>query len=150
MVGLPTQNQSMPIQDTASQPTHEHRVLTQAAELSLAVPQVIAHRLARMALAGATPSARDRREFALMHEEKISAVCESWAAMTAEVTQAHNQMAMSMLRSFFTPWDAASWAPAFGPTQLHSATFGLLGKGLAPIHRRATENAKRLGRTKLR
>jgi hypothetical protein len=33
----------------------------QATELAMAVPQVMAHRLTRMALAGATPSARDRR-----------------------------------------------------------------------------------------
>ena len=38
-------------------------VATQAAELALAAPQVVAHRVARMALAGATPSERDRKEF---------------------------------------------------------------------------------------
>ena len=29
-------------------------------------------------------------------------------------------------------------------------SLGVLGKGLAPVHRKAVANAKRLGRTKLR
>jgi hypothetical protein len=41
-----------------------------AAELGVAAPLVIAHRLTRMALAGHTPSVRDRREFTLMSTEK--------------------------------------------------------------------------------
>lgn len=40
------------------------------AELSLASPQVIAHRVTRMALAGASPSKRDRTEFTGMVVEK--------------------------------------------------------------------------------
>ena len=40
----------------------------QAAELALAVPQVVAHRMARMALAGHSPSARDQREFQMMSD----------------------------------------------------------------------------------
>ena len=38
------------------------RLGRQAAELAVAAPQVIAHRLARLALAGPAPSARDRVE----------------------------------------------------------------------------------------
>jgi hypothetical protein len=34
--------------------------------------------------------------------------------------------------------------------QVHGATLGVLGKGLAPVHRKAVANAKRLARTKLR
>ncbi|QLQ33160.1 MAG: hypothetical protein HZT40_17955 [Candidatus Thiothrix singaporensis] len=34
---------------------------TMTAEMALAVPQVVAHRLTRMALAGTTPSVRDQK-----------------------------------------------------------------------------------------
>jgi hypothetical protein len=40
-----------------------------AAELSFAVPEVVAHRMARMALSGSEVSARDRREFERMMME---------------------------------------------------------------------------------
>lgn len=43
------------------------------AETVLASAQVIGLRAGRMALAGATPNARDQREFALMGKEKIDA-----------------------------------------------------------------------------
>ena len=48
-------------------------------ELALAVPQVVAHRLLRMAHAGPHLSARDRKEFARMIAEKNSAFAESWS-----------------------------------------------------------------------
>jgi len=41
----------------------------QAAELAWAVPQVVAHRLARIAGAGLKPTLRDRKEFARMVAE---------------------------------------------------------------------------------
>ena len=53
------------------------RVSTQATELAFAVPQVIAHRVARMMLAGPNPSTTDRREFHLMNSEKLAAFNES-------------------------------------------------------------------------
>ena len=54
------------------------------AELALAVPQVVAHRLLRMAHAGPHLSARDRKEFARMVAEKNSAFGESWNAMALQ------------------------------------------------------------------
>src|ERR1700687_2140879 len=47
--------------------------------------QVKHHSTGRMAAAGATPSARDRREFALMGQEKIEAGVESAQAMAAHM-----------------------------------------------------------------
>ncbi len=58
-------------------------VAVQAAEMAFAVPQVVAHRLARMAIAGANPSARDRKEFSGMVAEKQLAFTQSWQAMAA-------------------------------------------------------------------
>src|SRR5512132_3126405 len=54
-------------------------------EMLLASAQVVQHRTGRMAAAGATPSARDRREFALMGQEKIEAGVESATAMATQM-----------------------------------------------------------------
>ena len=45
-------------------------IVTQAVELAFAVPQVVAHRVTRMAIAGPTLSARDRKEFQRMGAER--------------------------------------------------------------------------------
>ena len=55
--------------------------VTPAVDVSLAVPRVIGHRVIRLALAGAQPSARDRKEFECMGAERSQ---ESWRTMGAE------------------------------------------------------------------
>jgi hypothetical protein len=67
----------------------------QGMELGLAVPQVIAHRLMRIAAAGSRPSARDQRELWLMGSEKIAAAAESWNAMLWELFRANLTFALS-------------------------------------------------------
>ena len=57
-------------------------------EIWFAAPQVVSHRLQRMHRSGATPSARDLREFTLMGQEKAEAFFESWFAMGLRVWQA--------------------------------------------------------------
>ncbi len=119
----------------------------QGTELAMAVPPVVAHRVARMALAGAAPSQRDRREFGRMVAEKQWAFVQSWAAMGMQAFAAQQAMAASMARLWWTPWTAAT-----GPTlarQWQDAAAGVLGKGLAPVHRAAVANARRLARTPL-
>jgi len=61
------------------------RLAWKTGEMMLASAQVIHHRTGRMAAAGATPSARDRREFALMGQEKLEAGVESAKAMAAQL-----------------------------------------------------------------
>jgi hypothetical protein len=56
----------------------------QTIALGIAAPQVAAHRVARMAMAGASPSARDRKEFHRMGTEKMIALNEAWSAMAFE------------------------------------------------------------------
>src|SRR4051812_38266038 len=68
---------------------------TQAAELALAVPQVVAHRVTRMALSSAKPSPRDRREFERMVAEKNIAFGESWKAMATHAALANQVLAAS-------------------------------------------------------
>lgn len=111
------------------------RIAKQAVELSLAAPQVMAHRLARLAFAGSAPSLRDRREFYRMGAEKVAALHESWAAMWLALFRAHLNLALSP----FWQWSG------------HGRRAGLtiLGAGLGPFHRRVTANARRLSRTRI-
>jgi hypothetical protein len=74
----------------------------QAAELAVAVPQVVAHRVTRMALSGPRLSARDRKEFELMVAEKNAAFGEAWKAMAAQATLANQALAASFFKSFLS------------------------------------------------
>ena len=71
----------------------------------------------RMWLAGPFPSQRDRAEFHRMWTEKPIAFYQSWNAMMLEIYRGNVALATRVL-----------------------------GAGLAPVHRRAAANAKRLGR----
>lgn len=120
----------------------------QAAELALAVPQVVAHRLTRLALAGPVLSLRDRAEFKLMGAEKTAAFKESWGAMAAASLRANQQLAMTLWTSALFPWSKGSATPSAAAAKYQRAALGLLGTGMAPVHRRAVANAKRLKRLK--
>jgi hypothetical protein len=137
-------------------------------EMMCASAQVIAHRTNRMALAGNSPSARDRREFALMGQEKLEAGAKSAQAMAVEMLTmgaswgaaagrdwlrsysaltalAHSQNASQMIAR------QAALAQALGQSALGMAdattsASKLAHRGLKPIHARAVANAKRLGR----
>ena len=122
----------------------------QAAELAVAVPQVVAHRVTRMALSGPKLSARDRREFARMVAEKNAAFGESWNAMAVEAALAHQALAASFFKSLLSVAGGKRLSAATSAAQWQRAALGVLGKGVAPVHRKAVANAKRLGRTKLR
>ena len=125
-------------------------IVTQAVELAFAVPQVVAHRVTRMAVAGPTLSARDRKEFQRMGAEKTAAFGESWNAMTLQAFRAHQALAASFLRSFWSPSLKGRPSASAVAAQWQSAALDVLGKGMAPVHRTAVANAKRLARTKLR
>lgn len=113
--------------------------------LALAAPEVMAHRLTRMALVGPTPSQRDWEEFLLMWTEKVAAFYESWHAMYLEMFRANLSLALSPI------WFAGS-IPTGRRAHDHLTAHGrraavaILGAGLAPLHRRAAANAKRLRR----
>ena len=121
-----------------------------ATELAFAVPQVVAHRVARMALAGPQLSMRDRREFERMVAEKNAAFGESWNAMAKQAALANRALAASFFQSFLMVARGKQPSAATSAAQLHKAALGVLGKGLAPVHRKAVANARRLARTKLR
>ena len=135
-------------------PTRRRRntrpLAAQAAELAFAVPQVVVHRVTRMALAGPMPSPRDRKEFHRMGAEKTAAFNESWQAMTAQAVRAQQELVVTMTRAFWSPWLRGKPAGLDIAAQLQRSALGVLDQGMGPVHRRAVANAKRLARTKLR
>lgn len=128
---------------SARRPHNATRATRQAIELALAVPVVVSHRMSRLATAGPTPSARDRREFERMSAEKIAAFYESWNAMWMAAFSTY-------LRAWFswTPWTAFT-SNASHRSRQRKAALGVLTAGFAPVHRRAVANARRLGRIPL-
>jgi hypothetical protein len=125
-------------------------LVSQCIELGMAVPQVMAHRLTRMAIAGASPSARDRREFHRMGAEKIAALNESWNAMALQAFLANQQLALSCMQSLWFPWGGSSCSARAATNLLSDAALGILGKGMDPIRRSAVANARRLARARRR
>ena len=125
-------------------------LFTKSAELAVTVPKVVAHRVTRMAIAGPVPSARDRKEFKLMVAEKTSAFGEAWGAMAIQTMRANQALAAALFRALWAPSLRRRPSPAAVAAELQSAALGVLGKGMAPVHRKAVANAKRLSRTKLR
>ena len=126
------------------------RVAAQAADLSIAVPRVVAHRVARLSQSWPTPTAGDRRELHLMGAEKVAAFWESWNAMFVEGARANQRLWFAWMRSLWMPWTGSPFSPNAASTRLQRTTFGILASGLAPVRRRAVGNAKRLGRAKRR
>lgn len=126
----------------ASRSRRSKSLAVQTVDLGFAVPQVIAHRLARIMFAGGAPSARDRRELHRMGTEKILAANEAWRAMAIQTVLENQKLALSFMQSLWFPWVRSESAAM----QLSNAALDILGKGMAPVRRRAVANAKRLGR----
>jgi hypothetical protein len=109
----------------------------QSIKLGLAVPQVIAHRLAGM----------DAVEFQRMGTEKLAAFHEAWGAMATQAVLENQKLALSLMQSFWFPWIRPRSSMA---RQLSDAGMSVLGSGMAPVTRRAVANAKRLGAARRR
>jgi len=132
-------------------------------KIAVAAPQVVAHRTARMAKSGPTRSTADRKELTRMTQEKFEAFGESGSAMAAEIVRANLALWSSVLRAGRTllsgMWmptaragsarsaSRSALAAAAVPRIVSSAASRVLAKGLAPVHRCSTANAKRLRRT---
>ena len=141
---------------------------TKTLEMMLASVQVIGHRTGRMALAGPVPDARDRREFALMGQEKVEAGAQSAQAMVAHMMTMsqpwgalvfrhllQNSAAFMSLAGSRTPSQLiarqAALARAIGQSassmaHVSGSAAKLAHRSLKPIHAKATANAKRLGK----
>ena len=122
------------------------RVASRLAQLSSDVPQVVAHRVSRMATSGPVPSARDQREFTGMVMEKPMAFAHSYMNMWMAGLQVQQTFWASLSRAMLQPpWlSLRTHADAF-----HRAGQGgwfVLDRGIGPIQRQAASNARRLNR----
>ncbi len=132
-------------------------------EMLLASAQVIGYRTERLARAGAKPSARDRREFALMVQEKYAAAAQSAIAMAPSLWKLQalgaNLMARQMQTALHTMLGSRGGsalpaaAAAIGRAAADSGKLGpglirCARKGLKPVHARAVANRKRLSKAK--
>jgi hypothetical protein len=126
--------------------------LAKAVELSIAAPQVIALRTARLAAGSA-----DHSEWLRMGTEKVQAFQESTTAMGFQLWRTNAEWPLVAMRQWWLFWQNAwRWHP-FGmlPSQLVTQTLGrsaaaVIDKGLTPAHRRVRSNLRRLSRTKKR
>jgi hypothetical protein len=143
------------------------RAMTEAGEMFSASTQVVGHRTARMATAGPLPNEVDRTEFSLMSREKKEAASESLQAFgLGFFNLAMTLAADATLHLFATSEAAIALASSQSPSQWLERQTALVGivrnapgnplrlansaarvmhEGIAPIHDRATANAKRLG-----
>lgn len=107
-------------------------------ELAVATPYVMSSRLTQFSGSGLQPSKADQREFNRMWTEKVSAFSEAWNAMFHEMLRQQQKLLLSPAHYWFNPmtmWQRTS-----------TANEKIIGKGLAPIHRKAVANAHRLQR----
>jgi hypothetical protein len=140
-------------------------------EMMMASAQVIGHRTARIASAGAAPSLRDRREFALMGREKLEAATESAQAIATHMFSLNQQVGtlafkqvmagatgmMSLAASSTVAQSGKIQARLMSDTisssthaasRLADSVARIAQHGLQPIHSRATANARRLAKLK--
>ena len=84
-----------------------------------------------------------------MSTEKVAAFYESWNAMLVEITRANVELSLSSARWFLSGLPATLQSSRTGAAaHVQRAAIGILGKGLAPVRRRAVANARRLGRAR--
>ena len=85
-----------------------------------------------------------------MVAEKNAAFAASWLAMAQQAALAQQSLAASWMASWLGAGRGRQPSAAASARQWQAAAVGVLGKGLAPVHRTAVANARRLARTKLR
>jgi hypothetical protein len=129
--------------------------LIRSLELGAAAPAVIAMRTARMMAAGASPTPADRRETSRMVSEKIDAFGTSWWMMASRQQQAALEAWMAFARAWWAPWLRGFALPSSTVARrdlqrlqrsLSRSQAAVYAVGLAPLHRAATANLRRLTR----
>ena len=122
---------------------------SKAADIAVAAPQVIAHRVTRMALAGPLPDARDRKEFTGMVQEKQLAFAQSFMAWNTEILRWQMQWQMQMFGAMVSGnWQSMA-NRMLSPQPLMAAAERATAKAMEPVRRKAVANAKRLSKTSL-
>ena len=118
------------------------RLGRQVTEINAVVPGIVSRRLMQLAWAGAAPSRSDHTEMSRMSSEKWQAASQSAIAMTAFAMQQQMAMAQSFWQAVWSPW--MGLPVARGPA-VSNPVAAMLSAGIAPYHRIATANARRLG-----
>lgn len=80
--------------------------------------------------------------------EKVAAINEAWTAMATQAFLENQKFALSCMQSLWFPWLHRAPTAKSVSRQWNRAAAGILGKGVAPVRRRAVANAKRLGRSR--
>jgi hypothetical protein len=124
-------------------PDATQRLTTQAIELSMAAPQVVAQRLTRMAFSGINLSIDDHDELVLMGSEKMQAFQESWMAMWTQAWHSQMSLVESVAISSLDMMVGRDH-PASVLMQMPNQAAEVLSAGLAPLHGKAMDNARRL------
>ncbi len=124
--------------------TQQKSLNEQSVELSAAVPEVIAHRMNSFMSAGLRPSEGHQEEFQLMWSEKSDAFVDSWKAMAHQASIVNKEFYSSIMQTMFTPWWNMQAVEVYTHKQFNKAALSVLNKGLEPIHKTTTSNAKRL------
>lgn len=122
---------------------------SKAVDIAVAAPQVIAHRVARMALAGPLPDARDRKEFTGMVQEKELAFAQGFMAWNTAVLRWQMHMQMQWFSACLRGDYAKAFNQLFSPLPLAVASDKAVAQALEPVRRKAVSNAKRLAKTPL-
>lgn len=143
------------------------RLAMKSWEMIMNSTQVVGHRMSRMALAGPSPSQRDRREFAIMGREKGEAAMESVQAAALQMQAQGQQFATHAFRQMLSTSTAmmsifASRTPAQSvgrqsqfmrdsindsvatAVKLSGSTARIARRALNPVHKRVSKNVKRL------
>lgn len=119
-------------------------------DIGWAAPQVIAYRTRRMLSGGPFPLQADRDEFRRMFEEKAEAWFEASWRMSTEMGRQWLEIATSTMQPWwlFSASPAAGWQSAWrgAARQWARSAPHIARLGTVPVHRRATANARRLGR----
>lgn len=143
------------------------RLAWKTGEMAVSSAQVIGQRTSRFALAGANPSVRDQREFALMGNEKSEAALESAQAVGTRLMLLGQQFAALAfkqalsasvtLMSIAASRNASELmdrqarlvretmaGSAVAAAKLSGAGAGIARGALKPVQKRVIKNAKRL------
>ena len=125
------------------------QIFSKAADIAVASPQVVAHRVARMALAGPVLNDRDRKEFTGMVQEKQLAFAQSFMAWNTEILRWQMQWQMQMFGAMVSGnWQSMA-NRMLSPQPLMAAAERATAKAMEPVRRKAVANAKRLSKTSL-
>jgi hypothetical protein len=123
----------------------------QSTEMYCASNEVIAKRAGRMATMGPVPPASDQREMKRMVDEKADAASESLSAIGASTAAAYQRAMIKGMDQMVR--NATSMMLGGNPMGMKvgmdfaevATTYAKVAKaGIAPYHRRATNNARRL------